>query len=128
MSKGIFEANLEKIKQLEEEVRQDIQKENENKKKQMDLQKQLTKQQLETDEQVLRKKLEKDKEKINLQEDDIKKQQEQSQLEIQQIKQTALDKRQELIDFIIDNVTNVDVSFPETLKKRFVKKKIKKQK
>ena len=59
-----------------------------------------------------------DKEQENLQ-----KFEEESKKELEDIKLLAETKKVEVIDYIINNIMNVNMEFPEMVKKRFVKKK-----
>ena len=59
-----------------------------------------------------------DKEQENLQ-----KFEEDSKKELEDIKLLSETKKVEVIDYIINNIMNVNMEFPEMVKKRFVKKK-----
>ena len=59
-----------------------------------------------------------DKEQENLQ-----KFEEDSKKELEDIKLLLETKKVEVIDYIINNIMNVNMEFPEMVKKRFVKKK-----
>ena len=54
---------------------------------------------------------------------DLQKREEESAKELEDIKNMVESKKDNIIDFIINNVMNVNMEFPEMVKKRFVKKK-----
>ena len=53
----------------------------------------------------------------------MQKYEEESKIELQNIKNSVKTKKDEITDFIIDNIMKVQMEFPEMIKKRFVKKK-----
>ncbi len=53
----------------------------------------------------------------------MQKYEEESKIELQNIKKAVKTKKDEITDFIIDNIMKVQMEFPEMIKKRFVKKK-----
>ncbi len=54
---------------------------------------------------------------------DLQKREEESAKELEDIKSMVESKKDNIIDYIINNVMNVNMEFPEMVKKRFVKKK-----
>ena len=65
-----------------------------------------------------------DKKKIVDQEqENLKKIEEDSKKDLEMIKLTMESKKNDIIDFIIDNIMQVHMEFPEMVKKRYVKKK-----
>ena len=82
-----------------------------------------TKKELEDYENSLREDLEKKKTEIDKQKENLQKIEEDSAKELEDIKKIVEDKKENIIDFIITNIMNVNLEFPEMVKKRFVKKK-----
>ena len=81
------------------------------------------KQELEKYEFDLKKDLE-DKKMIVVQEqENLQKLEEESKKELEEIKLTLEKKKDDIIDYIIKNIMQVNMEFPEMVKKRFVKKK-----
>ena len=81
-----------------------------------------TKKELEEYEITLREKLEEQKTVIDKQKENLQKIEEDSAKELEDIKKIVEDKKENIIDFIITNIMNVNLEFPEMVKKRFVKK------
>lgn len=67
-----------------------------------------------------------DKKKIDEIMEGLKEAEEEEKKEIQEIKKTVESKKDEIINFIVTNITNVDLKLPEVIKIR-KKKKIAKQ-
>ena len=82
-----------------------------------------TKKELEEYESLLRKELEEKKIVIDKEKENLQKIEEDSAKELEDIKKIVEDKKENIIDFIITNIMNVNLEFPEMVKKRFVKKK-----
>ena len=82
-----------------------------------------TKKELEEYESLLRKELEEKKNVIDKEKENLQKIEEDSAKELEDIKKIVEDKKENIIDFIITNIMNVNLEFPEMVKKRFVKKK-----
>ena len=82
-----------------------------------------TKKELEEYENLLRKELEEKKNVIDKEKENLQKIEEDSAKELEDIKKIVEDKKENIIDFIITNIMNVNLEFPEMVKKRFVKKK-----
>ena len=53
----------------------------------------------------------------------MQKKEEESAKELEDIKNIVENKKDSITDFIINNIMNVNIDFPEMAKKRFVKKK-----
>ena len=92
--------------------------------KQNEIQRKLqTKRELEEYEEGLKKELEEKKNIVDQEKSDLLKKEEESAKELEDIKNMVEEKKDEIIDYIIKNVMNVNMEFPEMVKKRFVKKK-----
>ena len=92
--------------------------------KQNEIQRKLqTKKELEEYENELKKDLEEKKGVVDQEQLDLQKREEESAKELEDIKNMVESKKDNIIDFIINNVMNVNMEFPEMVKKRFVKKK-----
>ena len=79
-------------------------------------------------ENSLRKELDEQKIIIDKGKENLQKLEEDSAKELEEIKQIVENKKENIIDFIITNIMDVKMEFPEMVKKRFVKKKkVKKQ-
>ena len=82
-----------------------------------------TKEELDNYEKQLKEELEKKKEEVDLEQADLQKKEEESAKELEGIKNTVELKKDNIINYIITNVMNVNMEFPQMIKKRFVKKK-----
>ena len=82
-----------------------------------------TKKELEEYEEGLKKELEEKKGIVDQEKTDLLKKEEESAKELEDIKNMVENKKDDIIDYIIHNVMNVNMEFPEMVKKRFVKKK-----
>ena len=60
---------------------------------------------------------------VNQEQENLQKLEEESKKELEEIKLTLESKKTEIIDYIINNIMQVNMEFPEMVKKRFVKKK-----
>ena len=74
-------------------------------------------------EKQLKLELEDKKKEVDLEQADLQKKEEESAKELEDIKNKVENKKEEIINYIITNVMNVNMEFPEMIKKRFVKKK-----
>ena len=74
-------------------------------------------------EKQLKKELEEKKKEVDSEQKDLQKKEEESAKELEDIKKNVEEKKDNIINYIITNVMNVNMEFPEMLKKRFVKKK-----
>ncbi len=81
------------------------------------------KKELEDFENNLKNELEDKKRIVDLEQEDLQKKEEESAKELEDIKNIVELKKDSITDFIITNVMNVNMDFPEMVKKRFVKKK-----
>ena len=92
--------------------------------KQNEIQRKLqTKKELEDYENELKKDLEEKKGVVDQEQMDLQKREEESAQELEDIKNMVESKKDNIIEYIINNVMNVNMEFPEMVKKRFVKKK-----
>ena len=82
-----------------------------------------TKKELEDYENELKKDLEEKKGVVDQEQMDLQKREEESAQELEDIKNMVESKKDNIIEYIINNVMNVNMEFPEMVKKRFVKKK-----
>ena len=82
-----------------------------------------TKRELEEYENSLKKDLEVKKSEVDLEKADLEKKEQESAQELEEIKNSVESKKDTIIDFIITNIMEVNMQFPEMVKKRFVKKK-----
>ena len=82
-----------------------------------------TKKELEDYEASLKNELEEKKRVVDLEQADLQKKEEESAQELEEIKNLVESKKDNIIDYIIKNVMNVNMEFPQMVKKRFVKKK-----
>ena len=71
----------------------------------------------------LKKELDQKKKEVDLEKADLQKKEQESLQELEEIKDGVEAKKDTIIDFIITNIMNVNMQFPEMVKKRFVKKK-----
>ena len=60
---------------------------------------------------------------MDQEQENLEKYEEESKKELEDIKLLLETKKVEVIDYIINNIMNVNMEFPEMVKKRFVKKK-----
>ena len=74
-------------------------------------------------ENKLKKELEDKKKEVDLEKADLQKKEQESVQELEEIKDNVEAKKDSIIEFIITNIMNVNMQFPEMVKKRFVKKK-----
>ena len=74
-------------------------------------------------ENTLRKELDEKKNVIDKEKENLQKLEEDSAKELEEIKQIVENKKENIIDFIITNIMDVQMEFPEMVRKRFVKKK-----
>ena len=74
-------------------------------------------------EKQLKLELEDKKKEVDLEQADLQKKEEESAKELEDIKKKVENKKEDIINYIITNVMNVNMEFPEMIKKRFVKKK-----
>lgn len=71
--------------------------------------------------------LEGNKKKVDAMMDTLKSAEEEERKEIENIKATVESKKGQIIDLLLGNIIEVDLSLPEVLKKRMVKKTAKKK-
>ena len=71
----------------------------------------------------LKKELDEKKKEVDLEKADLQKKEQESIQELEEIKDEVEAKKDSIIEFIITNIMNVNMQFPEMVKKRFVKKK-----
>ena len=71
----------------------------------------------------LKKELDEKKKEVDLEKADLQKKEQESIQELEEIKDDVEAKKDSIIEFIITNIMNVNMQFPEMVKKRFVKKK-----
>ena len=71
----------------------------------------------------MKKDLEDKKKIVDQEQENLKKIEEDSKKDLEMIKLTMESKKNDIIDFIIDNIMQVHMEFPEMVKKRYVKKK-----
>ncbi len=71
----------------------------------------------------LKKELDEKKKEVDLEKADLQRKEQESLQELEEIKDGVEAKKDTIIDFIITNIMNVNMQFPEMVKKRFVKKK-----
>ena len=71
----------------------------------------------------LKKELDQKKKEVDLEKADLQKKEQESLQELEEIKDGVEAKKDSIIEFIITNIMNVNMQFPEMVKKRFVKKK-----
>ena len=81
------------------------------------------KQELENYEIELKKDLEDKKMLVDKEQENLEKYEEESKKELEEIKSSLETKKNDIIDYIINNIMEVKMEFPEMVKKRFVKKK-----
>ena len=81
------------------------------------------KQELENYENELKKDLEDKKLIVDQEQENLQKCEEDSKKELEEIKLSLETKKNDIIDYIINNIMEVKMEFPEMVKKRFVKKK-----
>ena len=60
---------------------------------------------------------------VDQEQENLQKVEEESKKELEDIKLTLETKKGDIIDYIINNIMQVNMEFPEMVKKRFVKKK-----
>ena len=60
---------------------------------------------------------------MDQEQENLQKAEEESKKELEDIKLTLETKKGDIIDYIINNIMQVNMEFPEMVKKRFVKKK-----
>ena len=78
---------------------------------------------LEEYENTLKKDLEDKKILVNQEQKNLDILEKESNKELEGIKSIMEEKKDNIIDYIIDNIMKVNLEFPEMVKKRFVKKK-----
>ena len=71
----------------------------------------------------LKKELDEKKKEVDLEKADLQKKEQESIQELEEIKDDVEAKKDSIIEYIITNIMNVNMQFPEMVKKRFVKKK-----
>ena len=71
----------------------------------------------------IKKELEDKKLIVDQEQENLQKVEEESKKELEDIKLTLETKKGDIIDYIINNIMQVNMEFPEMVKKRFVKKK-----
>ena len=81
------------------------------------------KEELENYENELKKELEDKKKMVDKEQENLQKFEEDSKKELEDIKLLLETKKVDIIDYIIKNIMDVNMEFPEMVKKRFVKKK-----
>ena len=74
-------------------------------------------------EKKIKEDLEEKKKEVDNEQKDLQKKEEESAKELEDIRNTVELKKDNIINYIITNVMNVNMEFPEMIKKRFVKKK-----
>ncbi len=67
--------------------------------------------------------MEEDKLTVDQEQENLQKMEEESKKELEEIKISLETKKDDIIDYIINNIMKVNMEFPEMVKKRFVKKK-----
>ncbi len=67
--------------------------------------------------------MEEDKLTVDQEQENLQKYEEESKKELEEIKISLETKKDDIIDYIINNIMKVNMEFPEMVKKRFVKKK-----
>ena len=60
---------------------------------------------------------------VDKEQENLEKYEEESKKELEEIKSSLETKKNDIIDYIINNIMEVKMEFPEMVKKRFVKKK-----
>ena len=70
-----------------------------------------------------KKELDEKKKEVDLEKADLQKKEQESIQELEEIKDDVEAKKDSIIEYIITNIMNVNMQFPEMVKKRFVKKK-----
>ena len=96
---------------------------NKNRKRTEERTKSKTREELENYEKELKRELENKKKSVDQEQENLEKYEEESKKELEDIKLLKETKKVEVIDYIINNIMNVNMEFPEMVKKRFVKKK-----
>ena len=64
---------------------------------------------------------------VDKEQENLEKYEEESKKELEEIKSSLETKKNDIIDYIINNIMEVKMEFPEMVKKRFVKKKKRKK-
>ena len=120
---GNFFANLNKIKEEEENARKSIKFAEDKKKEEHEIRKKEAEKEIERFKHEKKEEIERKKIELNKQEENLKNAELEEIKEIEQIKNEVESKKNEIINYIINNIIQVDLSFPEIVKKRMVKKK-----
>jgi len=120
---GNFITNLNKIKDEEENARKNIKLAEDKKKQEHEIRKKEAEKEIERFKNEKKEEIEKKKEDLNKQEENLKNVELEEIKEIEKIKNEIESKKDEIINYIINNIIQVDLSFPEIVKKRMVKKK-----
>ena len=74
-------------------------------------------------ENQLKQDLETKKESVDKEKLDLKKKEEEGAKELEDIKKSVELKKEDIIQYIIDNIMNFKLEFPQMVRKRFVEKK-----
>ena len=120
---GNFFANLNKIKEEEENARKSIKFAEDKKKEEHEIRKTEAEKEIERFKHEKKEEIERKKIELNKQEENLKNAELEEIKEIEQIKNEVESKKNEIINYIINNIIQVDLTFPEIVKKRMVKKK-----
>ena len=120
---GNFFANLNKIKEEEENARKSIKLAEDKKKEEHEIRKKEAEKEIERFKHEKKEEIERKKIELNKQEENLKNAELEEIKEIEQIKNEVESKKNEIINYIINNIIQVDLTFPEIVKKRMVKKK-----
>jgi len=120
---GNFIINLNKIKEEEENARKNIKLAEDKRKQEQEIRKKEAEREIERFKNEKKEEIENKKKELNKQEENLKNAEIQEINEIEKIKNEVETKKDEIIKYIINNITQVDLTFPESVKKRMVKKK-----
>ena len=125
---GNFIINLNKIKEEEENARKNIKLAEDKRKQEQEIRKKEAEREIERFKNEKKEEIENKKKELNKQEENLKNEEIKEINEIEKIKNQVETKKDEIIKYIINNITQVDLTFPESVKKRMVKKKKKQNK
>jgi hypothetical protein len=120
---GNFIINLNKIKEEEENARKNIKLAEDKRKQEQEIRKKEAEREIERFKNEKKEEIENKKKELNKQEENLKNAEILEINEIEKIKNEVETKKDEIIKYIINNITQVDLTFPESVKKRMVKKK-----
>lgn len=120
---GNFLDNLKKIKDEEENARKSIKLAEDKRKQEQEIRKKEAEREIERFKNEKKEEIENKKKELNKQEENLKNEEIKEINEIEKIKNQVETKKDEIIKYIINNIIQVDLTFPESVKKRMVKKK-----